>query len=105
MPILEMPTVESLIAELKERKVRDVRLNNIYVTAPDQAYGTVTQFRIVVSAFDKTVIRYTDFTAIFPTNNKEAADAGLKKTQEREAEIRKTLDKAKLTVKTGEWKE
>lgn len=103
---IEMPSAEEFKTELKERKIKEARIASYFIQSVDKDVGSVTSFRIVLSANGgKEVIKCIEILGWGVTANQEDMKKLSSATKGREELIKKTFLKEKIVLKAGEWKD
>jgi len=105
MVYLEFASLTSFAEELKSRGLKEARIQSYYQVAPDQQFGSLASLRIVVSAYDKMILKAMELIGVLPTSDQKGLKELFEATKKREAEIIKLLKAEKIKSKAGEYKE
>jgi len=103
---LEISTLEEFIKEIKEQKLKEVRLYSYYKIEPAANVGSFTTFFIkLTTRLPEDIIFYEEPTGRDITTFEDKMKDIANKTATRIEEIKKLLTKEKLIVKSGVWRE
>jgi hypothetical protein len=104
MIYLDMATVELFINELVERKIKECRVECYHTPGRDPIVGNVMSYMTILTAVSPNVIiRTKDFIGTVVAI-KEHMEEMEKMAGERKDAMLKILAKARIKVRSGEWK-